>query len=303
MAGFSGDGDLATKASLNNPTSLVFDKQGNLLISDTFNNRVRKVDSKGIITTIIGNDMAGFSGDGGQANKATLNAPGALALDNNGNLLIADTKNNRVRRVDNQGVITTIVGNGQTTSIGDNGLATNAGLNGVCAVIADANNNLFIADTGNNRIRRVDSKTSIITTVVGNGTALYQGDGTLATNASLNSPRGLAIDTAGNLLIADTGNTSVRIVKGIAKVQTQPSILISSVSLQKKILTIKGTGFLTSGSKVSINAKDVSKLIKSQSATEIDLKGNKKKLNLQKGSNSITVIINGISSNTFTLNL
>ena len=207
-SGFSGDGGPATRASLNSPRGVAVDASGNLFIADTLNHRVRRVDaSTGTITTVAGTGKAGLSGDGGLPTNAGLNLPFAVAVDGPGNLFIADTSNNRIRRVDaSTGVITTVAGG----FIGDGGLATSASLNGPLGVAVDAPGNLFIADFSNQRIRRVDGATGIITTVAGDGASGFSRDGGPAISASLSDARGVAVDASGNLFIADTGNNRVR---------------------------------------------------------------------------------------------
>ncbi len=170
----------------------------------------------GIITTAAGNGINGYSGDYGQATNASLSlsadadpfAPSGVALDASGNLFIADVDNGRVRKVDNNGIITTVAGGGHY-GLGDGGAATNASLVQPSGVAVDASGNLFIADTWNNRIREVDPD-GIITTVAGNGSYGYSGDGGQATSASLAGPSGVAVDASGNLFIADTGNFRIR---------------------------------------------------------------------------------------------
>ncbi|MGP8218916.1 MAG: BACON domain-containing protein [Limisphaerales bacterium] len=170
----------------------------------------------GIITTAAGNGINGYSGDYGQATNASLSlsadadpfAPSGVALDASGNLFIADVDNGRVRKVDNNGIITTVAGGGHY-GLGDGGAATSASLIGPSGVAVDASGNLFIADTWNNRIREVDPD-GIITTVAGNGSLNYSGDGGQATSASLAGPSGVAVDASGNLFIADTGNFRIR---------------------------------------------------------------------------------------------
>jgi sugar lactone lactonase YvrE len=208
-AGYSGDGGAATNAELKTPFSLAADVTGNVFLADAGNQRVRMVDINGIITTVAGDGTAGYSGDGGAATNAHLNAPYGVALDAFGNLFIADTGNYRIRRVDTNGIITTVAGNGTSGYSGDGGAATNARLRSVYGVALDAFGDLFIADTGNYRIRKVGTN-GIITTVAGNGTSGYSGDGGAATNAQLRSAYGVALDTFGDLFIADTGNNRIR---------------------------------------------------------------------------------------------
>ena len=207
--GFSGDFGPAAHAKLNGPSGLAVDAAGNIYISDTGNNRVRKVDTSGVITTIAGNGAAGYSGDGGPASAASLYSPRGLAVDGGGNVYIADSINRRLRKVDTSGTITTVAGNGTYGYTGDGGPATSASFGTLWDVAIDAAGNLFIADMNNHRVRRVDTS-GIITTIAGNGTAAYSGDGGPAVSASLSSPRGVVIDRWGNLYIADGGNLRVR---------------------------------------------------------------------------------------------
>ena len=215
-AGFSGDGGLATNASLAFPSSVAVDAAGNVLIADVSNQRIRRVDAAtGIITTVAGNGSFGFSGDGGFAIDASLNDPIGVAVDSAGNLFIADTFNQRIRRVDAAtGIITTVAGNGTFGFNGDGGLATNAWMRDPVGVAVDSAGNLFITDQNNQRIRRLDAATGTMSTVAGNGTFGFSGDGGLATDASLSRPTAAALDSAGNLLIADQSNHRIRHVEG-----------------------------------------------------------------------------------------
>jgi len=203
--GFSGDGGPAASASMSSPVAVAVDSAGNLYITDSSNQRIRKV-SNGVIATAAGNGEAGFSGDGGPAASAELNFPVAIATDSAGNVYIADADNNRIRRVSN-GVIATVVGNGTEGYSGDGGPATSAQLNST-GVALDSAGDLYIADTDNNRVRKVSN--GVITTVAGNGTRGFSGDNGPATSAQLDGPEGVALDSAGNLYIADTGNSSIR---------------------------------------------------------------------------------------------
>jgi sugar lactone lactonase YvrE len=205
--GFSGDGGPATNARLYNAQGMVLDANGNLYIADSGNNRVRRVDGKGVITTVAGNGSPRYAGDGGAATNACLYAPIGVALDGSGNLYIADSFNVRVRKVNTDGIITTVAGGG---SGGDGGPATNASLNAPEGVALDAFGNLYIATLGN-RVRAV-STNGIITTVAGNGTGGFSGDGGAATNANLNQPDGVSVSGSGNLYIADYYNSRIRMV-------------------------------------------------------------------------------------------
>src|ERR1035437_6767120 len=209
--GFSGDNGPATSAQLSGPSGFTVDSAGNLYIVDQFNYRIRKV-SNGVITTVAGNGTHGFSGDNGPATSAQLNFgtggyPNGIAVDSAGHLYIADSGNARIRKVSN-GVITTVAGGGVYGFLGDNGPATSAYLNQPQGIAVDSAGNLYIADWQDNRIRKVAN--GVITTVAGNGTRGYSGDNGLATSAQLAYPAGVAVDSAGNLYIADTSNSRIR---------------------------------------------------------------------------------------------
>jgi sugar lactone lactonase YvrE len=210
--GFSGDGGPATSAQLSNPFGVAVDGAGNLFIADSYNQRIRKVDTAGTITSVAGTgECCDFSGDGGPATSAQLSLPSGVAVDTAGDLFIADTWNQRIRKVDPAGTITTVAGGG-TDDVGDGGPATSAQLSNTAGVAVDTAGNLLIADQSNQRIRKVDPA-GTITTVAGNGTAGFSGDGGPATSAELSNPAGVAVDEAGNLFIADTGNTRIRMVQ------------------------------------------------------------------------------------------
>lgn len=204
--GFGGDGGPAVAASLNFPEGIAVDAQGNVYIADTANHRIREV-SNGIISTVAGTTGLGYNGDNIQATQATLLYPQAVAVDSQGNLYIADTQNQRIRKVSG-GIITTVAGNGTAGYSGDKGSAVAAQINGPKGLAVDSTGNLYIADTGNSAIRRVSG--SVISTVAGTGTAGYAGDGGPATSALLNLPVGVTVDASGDLYIADTGNNVVR---------------------------------------------------------------------------------------------
>jgi sugar lactone lactonase YvrE len=212
--GYSGDGGPATSAQLNVPDG-VADLAGNLYIADSENGCVRKVTPDGTITTVAGGGFPPIPGvgDGGPATSASLASPAGLAVDSGGNLYIADSVGNRVRKVTPDGTITTVAGQGSSfsSSIGDGGPATKAVLNNPNAVAVDSGGNLYIADSGNNRIRIV-STNGTITTVAGSNSGSYSGDGGPATSAGLSLPFGVAVDAAGNLYIGDTGDQRIRMV-------------------------------------------------------------------------------------------
>jgi sugar lactone lactonase YvrE/pimeloyl-ACP methyl ester carboxylesterase len=212
IPGYSGDGGPATSAELSVPTGVAFDGDGNMFIADSNNSVIRRVDAAtALITTVVGNGTAGYSGDGGPATNAQLSRPSQLAFDGQANLYIADSNNGRIRKVDSGTMnITTVAGRGTAGYSGDGGPATNAEFNFPNSVISDDAGNLYIADSNNNAIRRVDAASGVITTFAGTGVAGFSGDGGSATSAQLNSPTRPALDAAGNLYIADLNNNRVR---------------------------------------------------------------------------------------------
>jgi uncharacterized protein (TIGR03437 family) len=230
-----GDGGPATGANISDPVGVAVDAEGNLFIADRFNYRLRKVSPSGIITTAAGDGTGRFyssayvdpATDDRPATGARLSYPRGVAVDDAGNLFIADTNNNRVRKVSTDGTITTVAGNGTAGFSGDGGLATSAQLNSPIAVTVDDDGNLFILDIANGRVRKV-SPNGMISTVAGNGTAGFSGDGGLATSAALGAfvcnsvCGGLTVDGAGNLFIADPGNGRVR--------KVSPSGIITTVA-------------------------------------------------------------------------
>jgi uncharacterized protein (TIGR03437 family) len=215
--GFSGDGGDPLKATMNFPTGLAIDGSGNLYIADALNLRIRKI-SSGSISTIAGNGVLSYSGDGGPALSAQMNQPEGVAVDAAKNLYVADTENNVVRKISN-GIITNFAGNGTAGSGGDGGAATSAQLKAPQAVAVDAAGNVYIADSGNSRVRRV-SPDGTISTVAGNGTPGYGGDGGAAASAQLYTPTAVAVDASGNLYIADFNNSRIRKVSAAGIIST-----------------------------------------------------------------------------------
>lgn len=224
----AGDGGPGIAADLSTPTGIAVDSAGNLYIADSLNRRIRKVDTTGKITAFAGTGELGSGGDGGAAVDATMNTPVGIVIDARGNLFFSDSAASKVRKVGTDGKISTVAGSGQNFGdySGDNGPAVAAKLNGPQGLAVDAAGNLYIADRVNNRIRKVTASTGVITTVAGNGQLGFTGDGGLATQASFVFPTGVAVDSAGNLYIADQGNHRIRRV---------------SVA-DGKIATIAGTG-------------------------------------------------------------
>jgi trimeric autotransporter adhesin len=257
-SGYSGDGGSATSAELAYPSGLIVDSSGNIFIADSNNNRIREVvKSTGNIITVAGNGTFGYSGDGGLATSAELAYPTGVAVDSSGNLFIADSSNNRVRKVDASSKnISTIAGNGSHGYGGDGGPATSAGLNFPIAVAMDSSGDLFIADTFNNRIREVIASTKNIITVAGNGTQGFSGDGGPAISAGLYIPYGVALDSSGNIFVADTYDNRIREV----------------VASTGNIITVTGTGtpgFLGDGSAPSIAELDYPDAVAIDSSNDI----------------------------------
>ena len=230
---YAGGGSLTTDGVATNtymqPAGVAVDSAGVLYIADK-SYGIRKVSTGGIITTIIGGRF-GFSGDGGAATSATLNAPTGVTVDGMGNIYFADSGNNRIRKINSSGVISTLAGTGTQGFSGDGGPATSAKIGLSIAsphqgLATDSSGNLYFADVANNRVRRVD-KQGIITTLAGNGLVTFNlGDGGLSTNASLGAPLGVAADASGRVLIADTRHAAIRAIgiNGGAGVAVLPAI-------------------------------------------------------------------------------
>lgn len=214
--GSMGDGGAATSAQLNYPDGITVDNAGNLYIADSGSHVIRKVDANTrTIMKIAGTTgVAGFSGDGGRATDAKFNNPKRITVTSNGILYIVDKGNHRIRRVETNGIITTVAGNGIAGFGGDSGPAITAQLNSPSDVTVDVMGNLYIADTENHRIRKVDVTTTTITTIAGSIPG-YEGDGGPANRALLNAPDGVTLDSKGNLLVADSKNNRIRQLLGV----------------------------------------------------------------------------------------
>jgi sugar lactone lactonase YvrE len=222
--GYSGDGGSATNAQLSSPAGVAIDSSGNMYIADYYNQVIRKV-SGGIITTFAGNNVYGFSGDGGPAINAELGYPNDVAVDASGNLYIDDDYNWRIRKVNTSGIISTFAGNGASGFQGDGGLAVETSLYYPQSVAVDSAGDVLIADYDNERIRLIDGA-GYIHTVAGNGTNGFLGYGVLATTAEISQPQGVGTDPAGNIYISDTGNDLIRQVSALAELNSSPSSVV-----------------------------------------------------------------------------
>lgn len=216
VASYSGDGGSATQATINGAPYVATDLSGNLYIADQNNNRVRRVDANGIITTVAGTGAQGFSGDGGPAAQASLNYPTGVCTDAAGNLYINDLGNYRVRKVDTSGKITTVAGNGQQGSGGDGGPATQASMYIPIRCVVDASGNLYVTDQSGQKVRMINPA-GVISTFAGTGAnagphsiGTYSGDGGPAGNAALNNPTAITVDSAGNIYFSDQYNQRIR---------------------------------------------------------------------------------------------
>ena len=208
-AGAAGDGGPATAARLQDPKAVYASPSGGLYIADSGNDRIRRVDPTGTITTFGGTGVPGFSGDGAPATAAQFDGPRSVAGDGAGNLYVADDNNHRIRRIDGAGVVTTLAGTGVAGFSGDGGPAVSAELDHPRGVAVDGRGNVFIADSMSARVRMIDPG-GVIATVAGCGRQGFGGDGGPATVARLFEPRGVAVDDAGRLFVADTYNDRIR---------------------------------------------------------------------------------------------
>jgi large repetitive protein len=232
-SGFSGDGQAATTAILSSPQGLSYNQNGDLYIADTGNNRIRKIDaSSQVITTIAGDGVAAFFGDGVAAISAELNQPWGLAVAIDGSIYIADFKNNYVRKIDGGGKITTVAGNGNSGFTGDQGPARAATLNSPAGVAVDPAGNLYIADSENSVIRKVSGVTpNNIDTIAGNRIASFGGDGFSAALASFDKPYSVYLDGAGNFFVADRQNVRIREVSASIGSLQFPTMKEGKISL------------------------------------------------------------------------
>jgi sugar lactone lactonase YvrE len=245
---YTGDGGAATSAKLCYPFGLAIDSSNNVYIADQSNHVVREVVA-GTINTIAGTNRAGYAGDGGPATSAELYNPEGVAVDKAGNVFIADTTNCRIRRVDAvTKTITTFAGNGYCAFTGD-GIATENGVNSPDGVQVDSNGNVFIADTNNERLRWVDASGNM-TTFAGNGSFTYNGDGTVATAASLAAPSAIYVDSSGNYTVADYYNWRIRGITAFSALNKTTSNLLFGLqsvgtTSSPQAVTISALGPLT----------------------------------------------------------
>lgn len=203
------DGIPATVASLYSPRAVAVDPSGNPYVADRDNNRIWRIDTSGTISTLVGTGDWGFGGDGGPAAEAQLNRPSGVAVDLAGNVYIADTGNQRVRRIDVSSTIHTLAGTGLQAYEGDGGPADAAALNNPIGVETDSVGNVFVADSRNNRIRRI-GLAGVIDTIAGTGSPSLRGEDSPADEAELHSPAGVAVDAEGTVYVADSLNRMVR---------------------------------------------------------------------------------------------
>jgi hypothetical protein len=249
-AGFSGDGGAATAARLDTPWNVAADGAGNVYIADANNNRIRKVNAAGIITTFAGTGTPGFSGDGAAATLAQLSNPQGICTDFSGNVFIFDVGNNRVRKVSSTGIISTVAGAGPTVAYGtgDGGPATAAGI-GYGGVVVDGTGNLYIA--GLDAVRKVNAS-GIISTVAGQCDSIgFGGDGGPAIHAKMSEVMGAAIDVHGNMYIADAANYRIRYIPalgsptptGVETLQAAPNQLAVYPNPAASSITVSVTGY------------------------------------------------------------
>lgn len=218
-AGYTGDGGLATNAELNFPVATAIDGAGNIYIADYFNSRIRKINPAGFISTVAGTGVAGYSGDGGLAINARITNSNGIAVDAAGNLYISDQYNYCVRKVDASGIISTYAGTGVQGYSGDGGSAIVAQMGEPFGLAMDATGNLYIAEANNHRIRKVDN-TGIISTFAGTSTLGFSGDGGPAASAALYNPYGVGVSGSGDVYIADSYNSRIRVVNGAGVIST-----------------------------------------------------------------------------------
>jgi large repetitive protein len=253
--GYNGDGLSATSANLSSPRGIAFDAAGDLYIADTSNNVIREVNATtGKISTVAGTGAAGYNGDAIAATASQLYSPWTVSVAGDNSLYIADLSNNRVRKVSG-GVISTVAGTGSRGFAGDDGAAIVANLNDPTSVILDPAGDLYIADSGNNRIRKVYASTGIIETLTGNDSEQFAGDAGPANNASLYAPYALFFDQSGNLFLADTLHNRIRRILATPVAMTYPVMRVGKISVpQIEGLENDGNGSLSLSAPIFNNA-------------------------------------------------
>lgn len=219
ISGYSGDGGLARRATLNKPYDIKGDAAGNLYVADHGNHRIRKISKDGRISTVAGTGQVGYEGDGGPAIEAKLNGPYGVNVDRRGRLLIADSANHVIRRVDQNGTITTIAGNGRRGFAGDKGPASEALFDHPEAIFVDRDDRIYIGDEHNHAIRVIE-RDGTISTLIGNGSAGFTPDGERALHAQLNDPESVIVRNDGSVLVVDRRNERVRIMRSDGSIQT-----------------------------------------------------------------------------------
>lgn len=234
--GVGGDGGPARDAEFYNPSNVALDAFDNLYVVD-YSHRVRKIDAAGMISTVVGTDTAGFTGDGGSAASAELNSPSGIVLDATGNLYIADLFNHRIRKVNSTGIITTVAGTGNQGFSGNNGLATNADINTPTDVTVDNQGNIYFADYGNQLVRKI-SVDGIISIVAGNGNPGFSGDGGLATDAQLYNVYGVAVNANSTIFMSDQGNNRIRQINAPKAVAPAVSLVCIPTNLTDSVQQI-----------------------------------------------------------------
>ncbi|WP_117879554.1 NHL domain-containing protein [Aureibaculum luteum] len=254
-SGDAGDGSAATSAELDSPQDIVIDVAGNIYISDWLNHKIRKVDTSGNISTFAGTGSSSFSGDGGQATAAQLKSPDGITIDAAGNIYFSDRGNDRIRKIDTNGIITTIAGNGGFNAFsGDGGPATSAEFNDPNGIDIDASGNIYIVDRDNHRVRKITTD-GIINTIVGTGSTGFSGggfngDGQLGTATIINKPTGVAVDNDGNVIFADYNNQRIRNLSAsslaVNKFVLNKAKIYPNPSKSNEEITIEGTESISS---------------------------------------------------------